>query len=179
VAVICENYLGTQISRENFLDIQWAIGRLVDELSEEGFMPKLVDSYWAKGAAVMVCHDEQTKDWLAARVPTLAAWEGSTLTTMGLEGLPTYKTILAWFPGPVEDTERYLLRLHKLNRDLGTGHWRVYERREEANGVRLVLSINIAYVAVLEGLKWRPFSGVTQAVFYLPGASRKQRIKKN
>jgi hypothetical protein len=58
VAVICENHPGTQISRENFLDIQRAIGRLVDELPEEEFIPKLVDSYWAKGAAVMVCHDE-------------------------------------------------------------------------------------------------------------------------
>jgi hypothetical protein len=89
VAVICEDYPGTQISRENFLDIQRAVGRLVDELPEEGILPRLVDSYWAKGAAVMACHDEQTKDWLAARVPTLAAWEGSRLTTVGLEALPT------------------------------------------------------------------------------------------
>jgi hypothetical protein len=33
-----------------------------------------------------------------------------------------------------------------------------------------VLSIDTASVAVLEGLKWRPFSGVAQAVFSLPGA---------
>jgi hypothetical protein len=102
VAVICTDYPGTQISRENFQDIQRAVGGLVDEIPEEGFLPKLVDSYWAKGAAFMVCHDEQTKDWLAARVPTLEAWEGSRLTTVGLEALPAYKRVLAWFPGPVE-----------------------------------------------------------------------------
>jgi hypothetical protein len=39
VAVICENYPGAQISQENFLDIQRAIGRLVDELPEEGSSP--------------------------------------------------------------------------------------------------------------------------------------------
>jgi hypothetical protein len=33
-----------------------------------------------------------------------------------------------------------------------------------------VLSIDTASVAVLEGLKWRPFSGVAQAVFSHPGA---------
>jgi hypothetical protein len=33
-----------------------------------------------------------------------------------------------------------------------------------------VLSINNPSVAVLERLKWRPFSGVAQAVFSLPGA---------
>jgi len=54
VAVVCENYPGSQISKENFTDIQQAIGRLVDELPEEGFTPRLVDSYWAKDTAIMV-----------------------------------------------------------------------------------------------------------------------------
>ena len=49
VAVVCENYPESQISKENFTDIQRAICRLVDELPEEGFSPSLVDSYWAKG----------------------------------------------------------------------------------------------------------------------------------
>ena len=115
VAVVCENYPDSQLTKENFADIQRAIGRLVDELPEEGFTPRLVDSYWAKGAAIMVCHDESTKDWLAVRVPSLASWEGSRLKLVGLDALPTYKRVVAWFPGPAEDTERYLLRLRRLN----------------------------------------------------------------
>ena len=51
--------------------------------------PRLVDSYWAKGTAIMVCHDESTKDWLPARVPTLAACEGPMLKLVGLVALPT------------------------------------------------------------------------------------------
>ena len=62
MAVVCENYPESRISKENFTDIQRAIGQLVDELPEEGFTLRLVDSYWAKGAAIMVCHDELTKD---------------------------------------------------------------------------------------------------------------------
>ena len=88
MAVICEDYLESQISKENFTDIQQAIGRLVDELPEEGLTPRLVDSYWVKGAAIMVCHDEATKDWLAARVPTLSAWEVSRLKLVNLELSP-------------------------------------------------------------------------------------------
>jgi hypothetical protein len=45
----------------------------------------------------------------------------------------------------------------------------VYERKEEANGVRLVLSIDVASITVLEGLGWRPFSGVGQTIFSLLG----------
>ena len=44
-------------------------------------------------------------------VPTLVAWEGSRLRLVGLDVLPTYKRVVAWLPGPAEDTERYLQRL--------------------------------------------------------------------
>ena len=86
----------------------------------------------------MVCQDELTKDWLAARVPTLAAWEGSRLMMVDLDALPTYKRVMSWFPGSMEDTERYLVRLQRLNWGLDIRHWRVYERKEELNGVCLV-----------------------------------------
>ena len=170
MAVVCENYPESHISKENFTDIQRVIGRLVDELPEKGFTPRLVDSYWAKGAVIMVCHDELTKDWLAARVPNLVAWKGSRLNLVGLDALPTYNRVVAWFPGHVEDTERYLLRLRRLNQGLDTGHWRIYERREESSGVCLVLSIDAASVTMLERLGWRPFIGVGQATFSLLGA---------
>jgi hypothetical protein len=62
VAVVSDDYPRSSISRENFLDIQRAIGRLLDELPEDGFTPRLVDSYWTKGVAIMVCHDEATRD---------------------------------------------------------------------------------------------------------------------
>jgi len=89
---------------------------------------------------------------------------------VGLDALPTYKRVVAWFPGPAEDMEQYFLWLRKLNRGLDTRHWRVYEHREESNGVRLVLSIDAASVSVLERLRWRPFSGVGQATVSLLGA---------
>ena len=69
---------------------------------------------------------------------------------MDLDALLTYKRVAAWFPGPVEDTERYFSRLRRLNRGLDTRNWRVYERREEQHGVRLVLSIDSTSAAVLE-----------------------------
>jgi len=45
------------------MDIQQAIGRIVNKLPEEGFTPMLVDTYREKGTAIMVYHDEMTKDW--------------------------------------------------------------------------------------------------------------------
>jgi hypothetical protein len=89
VALVGHDYPRSSISRENFLDIHWAIGRLVDELPEEGFTPRLVDSYLTKGEAIMVCQDDAMRDWLPSRVPNLEAWEGSRLKVVGLYALPS------------------------------------------------------------------------------------------
>jgi hypothetical protein len=75
----------------------------------------------------------------------------------------------------VEDTERYFMRHRRLNRGLDTGQWRIYEHREDPNGVCLVLSIDSPSVTILEGLKWRPFSGVGQAIFSLLGTKPEGR----
>ena len=131
---------GIQISRENFADIQQAIGRLVDELPEEGFTPRLVYSYWAKGAAIMVCHDELIKDWLAARVPTLVDWEGSRLKMVGLDTLPTYKKVVSWFLGPMEDMEQYFLQLRRLNQDPDTGEFMSARRNPMGSALCSVLT---------------------------------------
>jgi hypothetical protein len=131
------------------------------------------------GAAMLVCNDEQTKHWLTTVAPNMGAWEGSSLKAVEMDALLTYKRVAAWFPCPVEDTEWYFSRLRRLNRGLDTGNRRVYERREEPHGFRLVPSIDAASVNSLEGLDWRPFSGLSQALspFSAPsqrGGSRKK-----
>jgi hypothetical protein len=40
---------------------------------KRGFTSRLVDSYWTKEAAIMVCHDVTTRDWMASKVLTLEA----------------------------------------------------------------------------------------------------------
>jgi len=102
----------------------------------------------------VVCQDEETRDWLASSVPTLKECEGSRLKMVGLEALPTYRGGLAWLPGPAEETGRYLQRLRRLNRGLETDDWRVYERMEESNGVRLVLH-RVAGEALMETIQRR------------------------
>jgi len=83
---------------------------------------------------------------------------------VGLDALPTYKRVVAWFPGPLEDTERYLQWLRRLNRGLDKD-----KRKEEPNGVCLVLSIDSTSITVLERLVWWPFSSVCRAVLSLLG----------
>jgi hypothetical protein len=62
MAIVCDGYLENQVSKQNFVSIQWAICGLVDWLPEEQFTHRLTDTYWAKGAAIMVSHDDETMD---------------------------------------------------------------------------------------------------------------------
>jgi len=71
----------------------------------------------------MVCHDKPTKDWLVNRVPTLLTREGSGLKLVGLDAFHTYGRVVAWFPGPAVNAERYLLWLRRLNQGLDNGEF--------------------------------------------------------
>jgi hypothetical protein len=158
VAIVCKDYPETQNPRDMFGDIQRAVGRLADELPEGGFTPQLLDTYWSKGAAIMVCQDQDTCDWFAGSAPTLTAWEGARFKVVGMDALPVFKRVSAWFPGPPGATETLFRRLRLLNRGLEPRQWRVYERKEEPHGVRLVLSVRPSYRQhaggeVVEGLQ--------------------------
>jgi hypothetical protein len=75
--------------------------------------------------------------------------------------------MVAWFLGPEEDTECYFQRLRRLKKGLNTGHWRVYEHEGKLNSIELVLSMDSLSVMVLEGMGWRPFSSMGQAISLL------------
>jgi len=63
MAIVCDGYPEVQVSKENFVDIQRVIGGFVDELPEQGFTHRLIDT---KGAINILCRDEKTRDWLAS-----------------------------------------------------------------------------------------------------------------
>jgi len=60
MAIVCSGYLTAPVSKGHFVNTQWLIGGLVDELPEEGFAPRLIDTYWAKGAAILVARTSRT-----------------------------------------------------------------------------------------------------------------------
>ena len=93
---------------------------------------------------------------------------------MGLDALPTYKRVVAWFPGHAEDTERYLLRFRRLNQGLNPGNGECTSARRTLSA----LCSESALIATLEKLKWRPFSGVAQDIFSLLGVKPEGKNKK-
>jgi hypothetical protein len=99
-------------------------------------------------------------------------WNGSKPRMVVLEALTTYKRVVAWFRTPWRIRSACFSGSVNIHWGLDT---RVYERKEELSVVRLVISIDYT---TIEGLKWRPFSGVGQEVFPFSELSQKGRSKK-
>ena len=130
MTIVCNGYLDVQVSKENLINIQRAIGGLGGRaFSEGGLIPKLIGTYWAKGAAIVVCQDKETRDWLWSNVPVMKAWEGCRL-----EVFAPCKRVAAWFSGPSEGMECLFQHLVWLKEGLNTGQWRLYECKEELSG---------------------------------------------
>jgi hypothetical protein len=127
MAIACESYPVTKISKDNFAVIQNVVCRFVDGLPV--FTHSLVETYWAKVAAIVVCQNYEAREWLVWLVPSMTAWEGLKFHVVGLDSLLTYKRILAWFPDPVKNMETLLRCRGRLKWCLGPAHWRTYGRR--------------------------------------------------
>ena len=70
MAIISDSYPEMHVSKDNCVDIQQAIGGLVNGLPEEGFTPRLIDTYWGEGAAIVICQHRESRNWLGCNVPT-------------------------------------------------------------------------------------------------------------
>jgi hypothetical protein len=105
MAIVCDDCPDVQVSREDFTNIPRAVSGLVDGYPEEGFTHRLIEMYWTKGVAIVVCLDEVTRGLLTSNIPNLRAWEGSRLKMVDLDAFPTFKRVVSWFLDPVWRTQ--------------------------------------------------------------------------
>jgi len=90
-----------------------------------GMNTKYVETLYIAEIWLVLTSNTPTSDCLADKIPTVTAWEGSRLKVVSMDALRTFKRVAAWFPGPVQDTERLLTRLRRLNRGLDIRNWEV------------------------------------------------------
>ena len=91
----------------------------MDEFPEKEFTPRLTDTYWAKGAAYVLCQNQETQDWLHSKVPEMKA--GKAPHTHTMVGMEVLVIMAAWFLSPPQDTKCLLQCLCRLNQGPNTG----------------------------------------------------------
>jgi hypothetical protein len=99
VSVVIENYPEKQISKENFVDIQRAVGDMLMSSLRRG-SPQAGRFLLDKRGSHYGLLDEAIKNLQASSQPALENWEFSRLEIAGLDALPTYKRLVAWVCAP-------------------------------------------------------------------------------
>ena len=97
-----------------------------------GMKTKSVETSYIAEIWLVLTSITPTRDWLADKIPTVTAWVGSRLKVVSMDALRTFKRVAAWFPGQMQDTERLLTRLRRLNRGLDTRNWEGQRGQEGA-----------------------------------------------
>jgi len=103
MAIVCVVYLEAQVFKENFVNIQQAIGGLVDEL--QGFTSRLINTYRQKELPLCYATTRRPRTGWVVRYQLLRHGRTLRLKMVGLEALPTHKGVVALFPSSVKDRE--------------------------------------------------------------------------
>jgi hypothetical protein len=94
MAIVCVGYLEAQVSKGNFVNIQQAIGGLVDELPKEGFTSRLIDTYQQKELPLWYSRTRRPGTGWIVRYQLLRHGRSLRLKMVSLEALPTYKGVV-------------------------------------------------------------------------------------
>ncbi|CAH1259537.1 unnamed protein product [Diabrotica balteata] len=112
-----------------------------------------------KGAAIVVCRNRYSKEWLDSLIPQLKRRDGRDLRIADLKetvggGGGEIQAIL-WVPKHYINDKEYLTKtLAKENPGLETGHWVIKSRKNKKTGVQIY--INQDDVSCLKKLNMEP-----------------------
>lgn len=125
------------------LDVADSIGNALFELSEIDNMPSFVSTVRRDRYIVVTCNDLGSCNWLLTNVPNLKIWENTKMACIMAKDIPKLTKGLLWLPGRQKlSNEEILKRLEKQNRELNTTSWRIFSRKEEDHGIRLLVGID-------------------------------------
>uniref|UniRef100_A0A6P7GRU1 Uncharacterized protein LOC114342177 isoform X1 n=1 Tax=Diabrotica virgifera virgifera TaxID=50390 RepID=A0A6P7GRU1_DIAVI len=127
-----------------------------------------------KGALLVTCRDQHTKQWLDKLVPQLKRQNGENMRVALLKELlwPGIRVTM-FLPGKFRRSPHgYLVQLAQDNPGLVTKHWCIRGKNKKKNTI--LLKINEADVMVLRKYNMRPKIGTCEIVFEL--ATSKRRI---
>lgn len=166
MAIAPENYPVIKLTEEQGEKLQEAIIGAFEEL-QDGSFPQFAGSYMEKGAFILSCANQQTKNWLEAKTSKLQPWENARLI-VGLKGeiLKTSK-VLFKTPAVFSRTEspKILDLLGKQNPTLKPNEWRIVSSKASPSGKTLVCIVEEDSAKKIKALGNKAFLGLGRVFF--------------
>ena len=151
-----------------------AICEAADKHAEEGKPPLRFQGTKMTGNSITVtASDRHSRDWILEMAVSAHPLPEHELEAIELSKIVRLQRAMLWIQGKwTPPLPMVFKRLEVQNPGLNTRHWRVYDRKDEPKGLRLVLGVDEASVEVLRGLNFRPYLRLDRAHLTLLGRPR-------
>lgn len=107
---------------------------------------------------IVTAENEFSFEWLLSYAVNIEIGKGSCLKVMPASQIPKLKKIVLWLPGRKRLPEAEMLfRLGKANPTMSCSEWRVFSRKDEVHGCRLLIGVDEATFAKLQAVNMKPY----------------------
>lgn len=164
LAVVPDNFPDSKITEEQRVIIE---DELMDhfKILENGYFPSFSGSYLERGAVIISCRDELTKDWVTATIAERKPLGEDLPLKVGLR-----KEILrankVFFRAPARlsnrSTEQVIDFLEKQNPDLLVKDWRIVAAKPDSRGQGFVCFVDDACLELIKKAGLRACVGLWQ-----------------
>lgn len=142
-------------SSENRLDFVDAMG---DIIAKSDDVPYFESTVCRDNFLIVTAGDDFSYQWLLTNAVNVDIGQGFPLKLMPAREIPKLKKILLWLPGRriLPDAE-ILVRFGKANPSISCKEWRVFSRKDEPHGCRLLVGVDEASFGNLQAVHLKPY----------------------
>lgn len=135
----------------NRLDFIDAMGDLI--FASENVLPCFESTICRGNFIIVTATNEFSYQWLLSNAVAIDAGPELLLNAIPASQIPKLKKVLLWLPGRKRLPEaEILIRLGKVNPTISCGEWRVFSRKDEPHGCRLLVGVDEASYGQLKAL---------------------------
>lgn len=166
-----------QFSPEERLDFIDAMGDTI--FCDPGCVPRFESTSIRGNFLIINAVDDFSFQWILSNASKMSIWPECSLIAIPAKDIPRLVKGLLWLPGrkPIPSQE-LLLRLGKLNPTLLCEKWRVFSRKNESHGVRVLVGFEESGLAALKEVDMKPFWSTVRGQVTLVAEMRTRRRKR-
>ena len=166
MAIVKETFPSDRLSNEDFDRVQMEILRKTDVTPLEGHMPKILRSTLQAGAAIILCNDEETANWLNENFHGNKEVVGTALKVLSASSLPkpvkvAFKTKDTYTKEPA----LLLKRLNRLNPELKSEEWRFIHKLVEPHSIRWIFEVDQVAAEAIRRADFGAYTGLDRGIF--------------
>lgn len=156
IGVLPEGFPHTELTTQQLIATQNEILKKVAEQRKERIKPKFGNCMFRPGHMIILCKNQDTVDWLKAKISSIKPWENAGLIALEEKDIPRPEILVGFFPRSEKDSnEEILAFVESQNEGLVVDTWRILKRYTvKQHHVELFFTVDAVSMRSLEDCKF-------------------------